>query len=1182
MARARTPIRKVKVRGRSGWLGSLFKVQPGEGSSVLLLGSAILATSAGYWLGGNSVDGLVSGRFGAAVFPYLFIIKGFFAFVAITLYTRWLVQINRTRMLIIITAATVILLLGSRLLIALNPDSWFYFLLWPLCYVVPDLFLLQAWSLAGAVFDNRQNKRLFPLITAVGAVGVVAGNFLTVPLVQSFGSSNLLVIWSILVVLAFAALYIVRKRVDQGGSKRRGLSTAEQERVEHASVWESLRVGFAVVRYYKIIGLMVISTGLTYLLYFTLFKVYVARVNDEFVLLYPNLNAVDRADILTSFYGLVGGAATAFAFVFGSLVSNRLFARFGVRNLVLAIPLTNLVAFGALLFFPGFYTVVAARFFHLFVTEALGTSVNQTIYNLLPQETREAATPFNNQGVSKQGGIVLSGFLVLLSLWSLQVALILAFGLAIVYVFVALRMRALYRPSLVQLLREGQQNFFSNEYNAVNSPNEPEAAENSSEETLRAAILGLTDNSSSEGTRRLSAELLGQMGASEAVSPLIKALMTDASGEVRRTAITALVQLQAPEALPNIAQALSDTEAPVRAEAAAALRQVMIPLRHSATHFLNQALQDRDPVVRREAALTMLSYGRKGEALTTLWEMGRAEDAPTRREAAAAYGLLNDKVLVHNLADLLDDFNPEVRRQAAASLGRVGGKLAIRTLMANIEDNDGAVRDVIAHSLAALWPDSAPVLLEYLHISSNSEGAACVLQALTLAKVEAKKQERALAWETQLNRHRGSSLTALPEPTKTGGMERRLPASVMTVEVEIAGSAGFDLSPQELRHLLNYGQLQLQYAVRMAGYLAALNALDLALQAASPPQHSRRDPANLGVVLKSLKERYDAAVLRAVGVIGLLGDVDALALVASGLQAEGRRAARMRADAIEALENFGDSQLTPRLVQLLEGRDDSLQQARRPGRTMSDILLELWKERDPWLQACVLHIIGLFELRRLRPLVAEAVMIEGQEDYLIEETGTETLKRLDGREERPELLIGLLTPADRESYAMQTLGTLSTMSRIMLLQKVPIFANLRPEDLRRVALVCKERLFAPGDVLCYEGDPGDELYVVVSGQVQILLGYGGDSSRVVAISGEGDAVGTWSILDDSPRSATLRAYNGPVRLLILGADEFKRILRERPEMAAEVIRVLSRLLRETNRRLQESSTLSDNLQVPPR
>jgi CRP/FNR family transcriptional regulator len=165
---------------------------------------------------------------------------------------------------------------------------------------------------------------------------------------------------------------------------------------------------------------------------------------------------------------------------------------------------------------------------------------------------------------------------------------------------------------------------------------------------------------------------------------------------------------------------------------------------------------------------------------------------------------------------------------------------------------------------------------------------------------------------------------------------------------------------------------------------------------------------------------------------------------------------------------------------------------------------------------------------------------------------------------------------------MQTLGTLSTMSRILFLQKVPLFASLSPEDLRRIALVSKERFFAPGEIVCYEGDEGDELYIIVTGRVQIITGYGGanitgvggGSGKTLGIAGEGEALGEMAILDDIPRSATLRAYNGPVRLLTLSGDEFKRILRERPELAIEVIRILSRSLRETNRRVQDAPTLA--------
>ncbi len=1171
---------QLKSKNNSSRAGKLLRMQPGEAGPVLLLGGAILATEAGYWMGGNGVDGLVFGHISSDNLPILLMIKGLLAFTLITLYSRYLVTFSRMRLLFVITLATVVVLLGGRLAIALNPNppEWFYFLLWPLTYVVPDLFMLQAWGLASESFDSRQNKRLFPLITAVGAGGVVIGNFVTLPLASSIGSANLLLVWVGLVGLAFSLLFTRRRQLDRNKAKRRGQSATQAERVEQASVVQSIRMGFTVVRYYKIIGLLVIGTTLMHLLYWSLFKTYVTEVKKSFN---PEKYSDPRAlaaDI-SSFFGLVGGFSTLLAFLLGLLVVNRLFSLFGVRNLVLVMPLTNLFAFSLILFASGFnpmIVAVAARFVHLMMTEAIGVSVNQTIWNLLPGEAREAAVPFNNQGISKQGGIVLAGVILLISLKWLQLAIILAFILSVVYFFVAWRMRSLYRPALVQLLREGQQNFFETGQNMADNDLSEEANAAISEDAFKAALAGLQDDS--EGTRRLSAELLGQMGHSSAVSPLLTTLLADSSPEVRRTVISALVQLKAPEAFPNIAESLSDPDPPVRAEAAVALRNLGVRLDYSAYALLRKSLNDRDPTVRREAAMTLLAAGRKGEALVTLWEMGQAEEAPYRREAAVAYGQISDRILVHRLIELLDDFNSEVRRQAASSLGRVGGRLAVRALIANLEDNDPGVLEEIALALATLRHEAGPALMQFLETTRNGEAAACALHALTLAKSEEQKQARARAWERQLNQRQ------LSGPVADADTSERLLApdgAVATDDPFLSSGARFTLSPQQQNQLLDYGEAQLEYAARMAGYLGALQALDLGGNLSKVPGRPQRDPADLQILLKSLQERYDAAILRVVGVVGLLGDVEALALVANGLQAQGRRAARMRADAIEALENFGGPELTPRLVDLLEGRDETVIAARQPGKTMSDILLDIWMEKDSWLQTCLLHVIGVFDLRRLRPLVEQAIIVEGENDYLIDETGHEALKRLNGQT-GSNGQVASKEPVVFLEDVMQTLTTLSTMSRIVLLQKVPLFANLRPEDLRRVALVCKERLFAPGDIICYEGDPGDELYIVVSGQVQVLAGFGSGNNRVLAVNTEGEAVGYMSILDDIPRSATLRAHGGPVRLLILGADEFKRILRERPEIAAEVIRVLSRLLRETNKRIEQGSVLTDSVSISSR
>lgn len=139
---------------------------------------------------------------------------------------------------------------------------------------------------------------------------------------------------------------------------------------------------------------------------------------------------------------------------------------------------------------------------------------------------------------------------------------------------------------------------------------------------------------------------------------------------------------------------------------------------------------------------------------------------------------------------------------------------------------------------------------------------------------------------------------------------------------------------------------------------------------------------------------------------------------------------------------------------------------------------------------------------------------------------------------------------------MATLATIPTMERVLFLHKVPLFAALDPADLQQVARVATERAFATGETLFRQGDRGDALYVVVDGALRIE-----QDGRPVATRGRGEVVGEMSIVSDRPRIATvIGAADG--RALSIGRAEFESILRDRPETAIGVIRMLALRLAE--------------------
>ena len=60
------------------------------------------------------------------------------------------------------------------------------------------------------------------------------------------------------------------------------------------------------------------------------------------------------------------------------------------------------------------------------------------------------------------------------------------------------------------------------------------------------------------------------------------------------------------------------------------------------------------------------------------------------------------------------------------------------------------------------------------------------------------------------------------------------------------------------------------------------------------------------------------------------------------------------------------------------------------------------------------------------------------------------------------------------------------MAKFETLKASPLFTNLNEDEMEMIAELCKEKTYKPGEVIFREGDIGDSLYIVDSGQVEIL------------------------------------------------------------------------------------------------
>ena len=140
-----------------------------------------------------------------------------------------------------------------------------------------------------------------------------------------------------------------------------------------------------------------------------------------------------------------------------------------------------------------------------------------------------------------------------------------------------------------------------------------------------------------------------------------------------------------------------------------------------------------------------------------------------------------------------------------------------------------------------------------------------------------------------------------------------------------------------------------------------------------------------------------------------------------------------------------------------------------------------------------------------------------------------------------------------------------------------LFAELTPEDAEVVLKACEERILVGGEELFRENDPGDSLFIVQSGRVDIFKNIRGDVDRSLASFGPGDVIGEMSFIDGARRSATARTTESS-EFLVLSRQSFARVQRERPDIAASVFRnmagIVASRLRTTNELYREAVAFS--------
>ncbi|MGH2572443.1 MAG: HEAT repeat domain-containing protein [Actinomycetota bacterium] len=532
----------------------------------------------------------------------------------------------------------------------------------------------------------------------------------------------------------------------------------------------------------------------------------------------------------------------------------------------------------------------------------------------------------------------------------------------------------------------------------------------------------------------------------------------------------------------------------------------------AALEVVARSVSDRDPAVRR-ISMQILAEVADGQVSPALHQGLRDDDAVVRAAALRGWARIGDKSAFAEASGLVGDPDPDVRLAAVDALVASGlPERAATHLSGLLADPDPRVR--ARASAALLGSDRADEADRILHAMADSpepEWRAAAVSSLSTDPHAgaAHALVRALGDPDPFVRAEAAEgLVRMGAPARDPLVEALARPDLEAEAIHVLDRLG-GVDPSILRQ---YVRREVSRAVSY-GELLSMVGVD------------KDDRTN--VLAHALHHRALQHAVNALHAASHFWDAAAIELAIENLNS---RDPVQRANALETLDAVGEPSVVRPLLAIWEG-------AGHPAGDRASALAKLMRDADPWLRACAAFAAaGNAGLRSALELLAHS-----DADTLVRETAASALEG-----DRP----------------METLPSLSLMDRVVFLRRVSLFVDLSPADLKHVGEIVTEQAYTDGEVIAEQGEPGDEMYVVVSGEIRVLVTRPGGTLEV-ARRPPGEAVGEMAIISGAPRMASLVAA-GEVRTLAIDRGRFERILRERPEASLAVMRVLSSRLRESH------------------
>lgn len=1088
---------------------AIYPVERGEAFAFWTVVAANFLLVFGILLGRNVRDSLFLKNFGVGNLPYMYAIAPLLVVACSYAYSHFSERVDRMRWL----AATCLFYVG---LIAISRAvlftgvQWAYPTMYMLVQALWALTVMQFWSFAGDIFDLRQAKRLYPFITVGGLLGMVGAGLFIGPAVRLLGTANVLLLW---IPCLAAAIWLLRTALRTAGTAASATAEPKPARSLLAQAGESLTV---VGRTPLLRAMAGIAVTMPLVLVLVDFQFSAAMTE-----------AYPTEDKLTAFLGVFRGWIGLGCLLVQVTITPFVISRWGVGTAVLAHPSIMMVGAAALLLHFSYGSAVFAKFMDNLLLFSFQDSAIQLLYNPLPVEARNRARNFIEGYLKPLTGTIAGLMLIAAHRWHFPPWHIsaVAVALAAVWTFSSYRVGASYLKALLANLA------------GPDASRRTTAARALSQLKDRESLQRLFDaiSSAAPGQALVAIHFLERFGQPEAQERL-GTLAQHENALVRATAVAALGRLKHPSLAGLMPHLLTDSDARVRANAIEALgsddaatwREQLLPLMHDASP---RVCANAIRLLARVPELT-------GEAFDACLKMCASSDPAIREAGAFALAVFPPGLASEPLLRLLGDAAGSPWKQPLRSLAEVGDDSTVEAVLRASRVCPAAKHEAL-RAVAAIharygpavmrrllelvrMPDKVGLRMEVL-MALGRLGDPVALPAFTESVLshDVFLRNRALAGIERLSEHH-----AVPDDV-LDAVRKSAREDIAMLETTLAYARALAQMPEPTVHVLQQSMQQ------EAKYI-----------------HTRIFRA-VGI----LSDRHQARLIAKqlpVPVNGAASSQPGAERFGSG------RISREQASALEALEYLAGADLGAPLARVLEGCVETIP-------PLPEVFGILSSHPVAWVRACTAYVIGragLAEhaglLRSVRhsgqPMVRQAAIYSISRFASQFEDGSAASAIAQGALDDPHPAVRALAEAVLQGRTMLLL-----VEKVLFLKSVPLFAALEGDELARVAEISAEQEFAGGAIVFRENDEAQNLFVIVSGRVKVFRGAAPREKRLAEL-GERECFGEMALLDDEPRSASVVTLE-PCRFLTIRRDDFRELLIDRPQISLEIMRLLSRRLR---------------------